>query len=553
MGTRRSKRIHSKLQEHAVDYTTPSNKNPNFRQDASSVKQIGSSNGSGNSDSSRDLKDLMAKLHQLVQYYEGHSDGDIDKDECLTCPIHLSRPSFCVGQKCPPPLSGPKLSKPELLEAQALDDTIVPEVIQHKLVEIFKQILEPLDVNALRTVLVPIIHQKAWSVLVLSCGNHYVSPVYYEPRISGRGNPVDLTPFLHEAVRATFGRVQDTNGRNISWDRFLTRQFSLQCNSTNRTSKSGACILELLAGWFGQEFKLPKASQATETGQPWAERLEHMDSLHLGTQSLTQGVVSENESAISRDDQDNQDECVEDKDSCDEASNGTAPETYADKAQVNISDYLNDSNVDEQTMNDSHPYKYHSSNEKSRQGDAESSFDSNADDSNAFTESDGYGSDDIVDSEDDDSVELDESEINGFYEDFEQGNAGLDQKTPSKDARVTEMMEEVETFQTGMPSSSESGDPHHHALRTLGEEYLGTMRLTQIQCDEILRLRGERSCLSEFSEGDQDLIKQSIMSFRQRLDEILQRISRYACISPDNRGYCALLRPWHIANGLPGT
>ena len=80
------------------------------------------------------------------------------------------------------------------------------------------------------------------------------------------------------------------------------------------------------------------------------------------------------------------------------------------------------------------------------------------------------------------------------------------------------------------------------------------MRLTQAQCDEILRLRGRRPCLDEFAEGDQDLIKQSMMSFRQRLDEILQRISRYACRTLGRKGYyCALLRPWHIANGLPGT
>ena len=551
IGTRRSRRIYSKLQEHAVEYATSSDKNPNVQQDASPVKKVESSNGSRNSESSRDLKDMMEILHQLIQNYDGHVDGNMDKDECLTCPIHLSRPSFCTGQNCPPPLSGPKLSKPELLEAQALDDIIVLDELHHKLVDIFQPISKPSDANTIRTILVPILHEKLWSVLILSYGDCYISCQYHEPRINGRA-PVDLAPYLREAVKATFGHFGNRNGSKSSWDRFLTRQFSVKCKSMNRTSKTGACILELLADWFSQELKLPKASRATETGKTWAERFEHLELLQLGTQSLTQDVVSEDESPISQADQGNQDECDEDTDSFDEASNGMEAGIFADEAQIDISDYMKDGDVIEQTMNDSDPYKYHSSDEMLCQENVELSFDSDGDDSDAFIESDGYDSDDIVDSDGDDSIELDESETNEFYEEFEQENAGMEQNKPSKDARVTEMMEKLEKDQIGMSSSS--GDPHQHALRILGEEYLGTMRLTQAQCDEILRLRGRRPCLDEFSEEDQDLIKQSMMSFRQRLDEILQRISRYACRTLGRKGYyCPLLRPWHIANGLPGT
>ena len=231
------------------------------------------------SQSSQDVENMMEILRQLIQDYASPSNDDLDNDEDLYCPLHLSRPSPCPTQDipdCPRPLKGPKLSKSELLQAQALDDGIMPSINRHILEDALEPILESPSLNTVQTYILPILHEGVWSVLVLSYRDNDVTTQYHEPRINGQNNSVNLIPMIRAAVKATFERVERRRKRRFSWNRILSNPCSVKCKSMNRTSKSGSHIIELLAGCLSQELKLPKGSRASDAGKLWAARFERL-------------------------------------------------------------------------------------------------------------------------------------------------------------------------------------------------------------------------------------------------------------------------------------
>ena len=553
LGVRRSRRIELKVQECTVEHDHSSEGFSQIQDDdlpyiadpddilAESLRQ-----------GSLCLDNMMTILHQLFQDYLGHAEEDLNKDEDLTCPVHLGRPSLCPTRDCPAPITGPKCSRPELLQAQSFDDSMEPSEFKRRLVELLKHIPSLHTLISIRTIVVPILDQGVWRVLILTIGNGYVTSHFYELRINGRSSPINLTDEICEAVKVTFQHLTPGYIQEFSCDRVLKEPRYIRCKAIDRTRKSASSVIELLTTILSEQLRLPKSVSAKDTKQSWTARFEQFVLSQPVKYSPSEPVVCEGRA--SRAEVDQMGQANNEKASEDQNSQDSDDESYAESVSKPIAVSAVDDKGFGGPANDGLTNNRH----QVMEADENSDWD-NGDDVPFIDEilDDTMSHKDLASFSDDESDASDvftDSDLNEISDRWAEDEHDIDQDEAIEGSRTTRTTEKLADDQNHAAPLDE--DPHVRASRLLGAEYLQARQLTPAQKDDILARLGPKPTLDTLSKEGREKVERCLRRYRRWLGNTLERISIYTCGSPrgvNKNYYDPTVRPWHIANGLPET